>query len=212
MRAIHFLGLVVTLAVAIGLIGLLDSPPPGIVAISAAALQPVHPLPVYLPLVAAEIDIQSGDIVREPSIPIDWSADADFVLGGPAMTIDIEGDVAFVGIGAHLVAMDVSGDGESVTLGASPPLPGIVADVVVRDDLAFVAVSQRTVVAEDPGGLYVLDVADPSAPRVIGISPIVGGAIRLVVEVDQVLLLSWDQRIRGVGRARIYWSHARRRL
>ena len=158
--------------------------------IPRAAAQPALLQQVFLPLVAASADLRSPDIVREPAIPSEWSADADFVLGGSAMAVDVEGDVAYVGIGAHLVAMDVSGDGEPVTLGASPPLPGIVSDVVVRDAVAFAAVSQVQVVPDEPGGLFVLDVSDPAAIDVVGVTPIVGGATDLAVDGDRVLMLS----------------------
>ncbi len=57
-----------------------------------AAAQPAAPrTTAYLPLVAASADLRSDDIVREPPIPKHWTADADFVLGGPAMAIDVEG-------------------------------------------------------------------------------------------------------------------------
>ncbi len=69
-----------------------------------------------------------------------------------------------MGIGAHLVAMDVSGVGEPVTLGASPPLPGLIADVVVRDGIAYVAVSQERVLLDDPGGLFELDLEAAAPP------------------------------------------------
>ena len=153
-----------------------------------AAAQSARLSVAFLPLVAASADLRTDDIVREPAIPTDWTADADFVLGGPAMAIDVVGDIAYVGIGAHLVAMDVSGEGEPVTLGASPPLPGVVADVVVRDGIGYVAVSQVRVLLDDPGGLFMLDVSDPGGIDVLGVTPIVGGATDVAVDGDQALV------------------------
>ena len=112
------------------------------------------------------------------TLPPRYVPDADFVLGGPSMAVDVVGDVAFTGIGAHLVALDATmeGDDPDRVLGASVPLPGYVADIQIVDGLAYVAVAQSSR-AEVDGGLFILDVEDPLRMEVIGYGPIPGGRI-----------------------------------
>ena len=140
---------------------------------------------VHLPMVA-----RNADLSIDPSPP--WQPDADFVLGGPAWAVDIVDDVAFVGVGAHLLAYDISGDDSMPLLGASPPLTGNVRDVVVRDGYAFAAVSQMQAVTEHRGGLFVLDVRDPASIEVVAVRQLEKGATRIDLDGDRALLVDFD--------------------
>lgn len=141
---------------------------------------------VYLPLALA---------LGRPyfDLPGPFELSAEFVLGGPATSVDVVDGVAFAGIGAHLVALDVSGDGDPTALGASPPLPGTVMDVAVQDGLAFVAVHQPTPLDDTPGGLFVLDVRRIESIEIVGHGAIHGGATRFAVEGDRAILVAPDE-------------------
>ena len=140
----------------------------------------------YIPYAASGVTLDP-----QPLLPGAWVPDAEFVIGGQASTVEIEGDIAFVGIGAHLVAMDVSGSGDPIVLGASPPFPGNVADLAVRGRLAVVAVDQPYPSEDRLAGLFMIDVSDPSALKVIGHGPIVGGVQELSLSWPRVLVLSY---------------------
>lgn len=141
-------------------------------------------------------------VVRDAPLSVPWryTPDADFVLGGPAMAVDVAGDVAFAGIGAHVVALDIGSvttrddgrdavDGDHV-VGASPPLPGYVTDIEIVDGLAFVAVAQGSI-TDVNGGLFVLNVSDPKRIEVIGHGPIPGGADHIALRGNVAILLSY---------------------
>ena len=114
----------------------------------------------------------------------------DFVLGGAARAVDIVDGFAYVGVGAHLVVYDVSELGSMDLIGGSTPLSGAVSDVVVRDGLAYVAVNPLRSVDWEDGGLFVLDVRDPTNVVTLGRGEIDGGATRLAIEGDDVVLVS----------------------
>ena len=139
---------------------------------------------ISAPPVASNEPSRSIPFIPSPGAPTD-----EFVLGGPAWSVDVVGDVAYVGLGAHLVAFDVSGPGDPVAIGMSPPLPGNVREVVVRDDIAFAAVQQITGLEDSPGGLFTLDVRDPSAISVLGHGAIDGGAEQVALDGDRAVLL-----------------------
>ena len=139
----------------------------------------------HLPLVTRNVELPT-----EPPAP--WQPDADFVLGGPAWAVDVVGDVAFVGVGAHLLAYDINGEDGMPLLGASPPLPGSVRDVVVRDGYAYLAVSQLRHIPEAPGGLFVLDVRDRTELSVVARRTWFGGATSVSIRGDRAVLASMD--------------------
>ncbi len=79
-------------------------------------------------------------------------------IGGASNAVAVAGDLALVGIGPRLVAMDVSDPANVVELGASDPMDGVVIDIAVASEHAFVT---------DGFGLKVLDVRDPLRPRLV---------------------------------------------
>ena len=160
---------------------------------------------IYLPLVLRDA---SPDPARPTSPPVStpteptpapdpstWTAVSDFVIGGPAWAVDVDDGVAFVGIGAHLVAFDVSADGDPKLVGASPPLPGNVRDVVVLAGLAYAAVHQTMIIDDAPGGLFVLDVSDLRSIEVLGSGAIHGGADTVAMDGKRAVLLATDPNI-----------------
>ena len=146
---------------------------------------------LYLPLVHGVERLESPD-------PGPYMPDAKFVLGGPAMAVEVVGDVAFVGVGANLAALDVSGDGDPPTIGTSPPLPGTVMDVVVRDGMAYVAVHQATALDDVSGGLFILDVTDPTSIEIVGQGALRGAVTRVVLDGEHAILLGPAPFVDGI--------------
>ena len=135
---------------------------------------------VHLPFTVRDTRIES-------STP--WTPSADIVLGGAAQTVDVVDDIAYIGIGTQLITMRVDHSGALEHIGASPPMPGSVADVKVEDGLAYVAVDQHAPTTER-GGLFILDVSRPISPTVIGRSLIEGGAVLVEVNAPTVYVVA----------------------
>jgi len=76
-----------------------------------------------------------------------------FQIGGDSRDVVIEGDLAFLGAGPRLLAVDVSSPEAPRIQGRSGVLPGVVQAVAVRDGLAYVAAGR--------GGLQILDLSEP---------------------------------------------------
>ena len=188
------LGLLISI---VGLATLSGCSPPARVATAARLAQPPSPDagPIYLPHLfripqARPTATPSPRPTPHPhptayptSFP-EWMPDAEFVLGGPAMAVDVVGDVAFTAIGVHLVALDISRAGDPPALGASPPLPGTVMDVKVSDGFAYVTVAQLTELDDAYAGLFVLDVSDPTSIEIVGRKNLFQGATKLAVNGD----------------------------
>ena len=163
--------------------------------------QPAASWSVHFPLAVRNSSVPLPDASDVP-----WTRDADAVIGGAAWAVDVVGDVAYVSVGAHVVAYDVSGDGEPMLLGASPPLPGRVLDVVVRDGYAFAAVFQNSPIGrrsgEPPAGVYVLDVRSPAEMKVVTHRAIRDGVRDLDLDGDLLIALPgsryWE-RLRDVS-------------
>ncbi|MBK7779344.1 MAG: hypothetical protein IPJ58_00870 [Ardenticatenia bacterium] len=80
--------------------------------------------------------------------------------GGETRAVAVVGHYAYLGMGLRVQVVDVADASRPRKVGESHILPGIVQDVFLSGDLAFVAVGE--------GGLQIIDVADPASPRGIG--------------------------------------------
>lgn len=83
-------------------------------------------------------------------------------LGGDSRTIAVSesGEFACLGVGPRVVLLELSSSGESREAGWSEILPEIVEDIVIQGAYAFVA--------DGLAGLYIFDISDPVAPKVVG--------------------------------------------
>lgn len=81
-------------------------------------------------------------------------------FGGTSHALALRGDVALIGLGGRLAAVDVSDPTRPTVIASSPILGTTVEAVVVERDLAYVAANE--------GGLWLLDVHDPAQLRVLG--------------------------------------------
>lgn len=81
-------------------------------------------------------------------------------IGGLVRTVTVANNIAFVGVGPRLVAIDVSDPAQPQWLSQSAILPGLVKKIIVADKIAYLAVSGS--------GLWLFDVSDPQALRPLG--------------------------------------------
>jgi len=79
-------------------------------------------------------------------------------IGGLTLAVAVQGRYAYVGVGPRLVVVDVGDPARPVEVGQTGVLPGVVQDVAVSGSYAYVA--------DWDGGLRVIDVSDPSSPRI----------------------------------------------
>lgn len=100
------------------------------------------------------------------------------IPSGTSMAVYASGDLVLFGSGLHLIiARDRGPAGAEVI--AKTRLPGVIRDVVVKGDLAYVACGRR--------GLAVVDLSDPTAPSQVGFKK-TADALDLAVHHDTILV------------------------
>jgi len=80
--------------------------------------------------------------------------------GGPTQGIAVQGNYAYVGVGPRLVVLDISDPARPRQVGASAVFDDLVQGVAVNGAYAYVAAGTA--------GLYVLNIATPTAPLRVG--------------------------------------------
>jgi hypothetical protein len=78
-------------------------------------------------------------------------------LGGASLTVAVQGSYAYLGVGSRLVILDVADPAQPRWLGHTASVPGVVEDVKVAGDYAYMAVNHE--------GLYIFNVSNPAAPE-----------------------------------------------
>lgn len=81
-------------------------------------------------------------------------------IGGASLTVDVQGDYAYVGEGTQLTILDVSNPAAPVVAGKSPVFLDVVQDVTVEGNYAYVSLGYE--------GIAILNITDPSAPIIVG--------------------------------------------
>lgn len=89
-------------------------------------------------------------------------------LGGPIQAVTQADGLTFIGIGPRVLIQSACDPAFPDELGRTAPLPDSVRDIAVRDGHAYVA--------DSGGGLVILDVRNPAAPRTVGRTPLEGVA------------------------------------
>ncbi len=107
-------------------------------------------------------------------------------MGGAIRTVAAAGNRVVVGSGTRVAVLDVSDAAKPVLLGTSQPLGGVVQDVVLRGDVAWVAAGNA--------GLYALDLSTPTAPAVMGHHPIGQGAWLERLQLHEDLAIAFNTR------------------
>lgn len=75
-------------------------------------------------------------------------------LGGSILTLAVQGDIAYVGVGPRLATIDISDARNPQWIATSEPFPELVTAVIVHGETAYVAL--------DGLGLATFDVSDPT--------------------------------------------------
>ena len=84
-------------------------------------------------------------------------------LGGRMGAVTARDQTAYIGIGPSLVILNIADPAHPSVLGQSRPLPNLIASVAISGAYAYVA--------DNSGGLRIVDVSDPANPREIGAWP-----------------------------------------
>ena len=110
-------------------------------------------------------EISAANFPALPDVP-DGPLQLMDQVGGVANAVALSGDVAFVGEGLRVTAVSITDPTQPTVIGRSAPLSGIVSDIALYLDAAYI-------VAE-PGWIDVLDVSDPAHMRRIAQLAITG--------------------------------------
>jgi hypothetical protein len=78
-------------------------------------------------------------------------------IGGAVRAVAVAGNYAYVGVGPRLMIFNITDPTHPTIVGQTAVLPGIVSDIAVEGSHAFIATGY-------PGGLRIINVADPAAP------------------------------------------------
>jgi len=89
-------------------------------------------------------------------------------LGGATRAVAVQGNYAYIGEGPRLTVLDVSEPASPSMAGKTIPLPGVVEDVAVTENTAYVAAGQA--------GLRVVDISNPTNPTEVGDCDLFGTA------------------------------------
>lgn len=98
-------------------------------------------------------------------------------IGGATAAVAVHGHYAYVGEGPQLTVLDVSDPNLPRVVGKSPPLPQVVEYIAVTQDYCYVLA----------GGLWVVDVANPSEPMVVGHAEVSGEALDVAASYAYVI-------------------------
>ncbi len=98
-------------------------------------------------------------------------------VGGRASSVALDGQRLALTVGRQVWVQDVSDPARATNHGASPLLPAIVRDISLVDGLAFVA--------DGPGGLWIVDVADTSRPELLASLTLAGFATSVAARGSQ---------------------------
>lgn len=113
---------------------------------------------------------------QEPRNNIPVSDSLLTVLGrwawGPCLAVDTDSNFAFIGNGPTFHVLDISITTNPEIIGEYLT-EGLIYDIEVKDNVAFVCIGR---------GLYILDIADPSAPEEFSFIGISGGAISFALD------------------------------
>ena len=81
-------------------------------------------------------------------------------IGGPTQAVAVAGNIAYVGVGSRLTALDTSTADAPREIGSSQPFGSAVQGIEVIHDTAYVSAGGS--------GLYIIDISDPARMATIG--------------------------------------------
>lgn len=106
-------------------------------------------------------------------------------VGGRTSGLAARGNYVYLGVGPRLVVLDLSNielfdEYDDFRIGQTEPFPGVVQDVVIEGNYAYVAAGKA--------GLRVIDISDPTLPREVGALVTVENAYTIDVQESLVYL------------------------
>jgi hypothetical protein len=91
-------------------------------------------------------------------------------FGGSTQAMALDGSRAYVGYGPRVEILDLSDPTAPLWLGQTPPLPGLILDIVAEGSQLYIAFGHELGPRLIPdGGVAVVDLTDPTAPRVLAV-------------------------------------------
>jgi PKD repeat protein len=113
----------------------------------------------------SEESLGGGSDIQWSNSEYMWNIEGLSHLGGYSYAVAVQENHAFVGMGTGLTILDITNPADPAVVGLTPPLQGIVFDVVLQGNYAYLAVN----LIHTPGGrLYIFDVSNPSVPTEVG--------------------------------------------
>jgi hypothetical protein len=97
-------------------------------------------------------------------------------LGGPSQAVAIYGDYAYVGVGLHVVVLNIADPRNLHFVGQSDPLRDYPKEIVVVNNYAYVTYGQDYCCYTGGRDLLILDVSDAAAPRQVAVYETLGNA------------------------------------
>ena len=111
-------------------------------------------------------------------VPVDSGSGAQSVefvghIGGEPLTVAVQGSYAYLGMGPRLIILDISDPTAPTPIGRTVPLAGIVQDIAVAGNYAYIAAGGA--------GLRIVDVSMPATPAEVAFSDKWGNAKGIAV-------------------------------
>lgn len=94
-------------------------------------------------------------------------------IGGPIGPGAVQGNYAYVGVGTHVLILNISDPSQPTVVGQTGMMPDLVSHVTVSGTHAYVA--------DGNNGIYIFDVSDPAHPSQTGVFTATGYATSVAV-------------------------------
>jgi hypothetical protein len=98
-------------------------------------------------------------VTQAESVTEEWKLTDQ--VGGITKSLCLEGDTLYIGSGLHVIAANISNPDKIEVIGSSPLLPQVAESIVCDGE-------GRLFVSCGSAGLVILDVADPTSPKILG--------------------------------------------
>ncbi len=112
-------------------------------------------------------------------------------IGGASYAVAVQGSYAYVGIGPRLVILNIANPASLIITGQTTVLPGVIRDVAVVGNYAYVADYDR--------GLRIINVSNPAAPTEVGFYDTPGYAYGVAVAGNYAYVADWDSGLRIIN-------------
>ena len=122
------------------------------------------------------LDSTKRIINDQPEIQDAFNVEYIGQIGGVTFAVAVRDNYAYIGVGPCLVILDISNPSYPEEVGKTLPLPDMAQDIVVAGDYLYVA--------DNNGGLRIVNIANPIAPVEVGFSTTPGLANGVAVAGD----------------------------